>query len=206
MSALSPLPDVNINEMQEAWNLSRTGLKHRAKKLGIELLRPSNKATFWPAEYVELGHDVDRWIKSGKQLSEHPAVMAQSALSALSAQSTASAPSTALTVSTASTALTASTVSATPEIMLQLVTAINAISSAPAISNPVPMSQQLADIADKELALSGKEMAKLMGKKAMDRNRDKGRQPRPGFAIYPIDRKTKPNNKRLTTFWIVKRS
>ena len=196
MSTLSPLPDVNIKELEKAWDLSRTGLKGRAKALGIELLRPSIKATFWPAEYVEAGHDLDRWIKSGKRLSEHPAVLAVSAASTVSAPSAPSAEST---------LLTASTVSAPPALMLKLVTAITAISSAPAISNPVPMSQQLADIADKELALSGPEMAKLMGKKAMDRQRDKGRRPRPGFAIYPIHRKTKPENRKLSTFWIVKR-
>ena len=193
MSTLSPLPDVNIKELEKAWDLSRTGLKGRAKALGIELLRPSIKATFWPAEYVEAGHDLDRWIKSGKRLSEHPAVLA------VSTASTVSAPSA------ESTLLTASTVSAPPALMLKLVTAITAISSAPAISNPVPMSQQLADIADKELPLSCKEMAKLLGKKAMYRQRDIGRQPRPGFAIYPIDRRTKPENQKLSTFWIVKR-
>ena len=196
MSTLSPLPDVNIKELEKAWDLSRTGLKGRAKALGIELLRPSIKATFWPAEYVEAGHDLDRWCKSGKRLSEHPAVLA---VSAESTASTVSAPSA------ESTLLTASTVSAPPALMLKLVTAITAISSAPAISNPVPMSQQLADIADKELPLSCKEMAKLLGKKAMYRQRDKGRQPRPGFAIYPIDRRTKPENQKLSTFWIVKR-
>ena len=196
MSTLSPLPDVNIKELEKAWDLSRTGLKGRAKALGIELLRPSIKATFWPAEYVEAGHDLDRWIKSGKRLSEHPAVLA---VSTASTASTVSAPSA------ESTLLTASTVSAPPALMLKLVTAITAISSAPAISNPVPMSQQLADIADKELALSGKEMAKLMGKKVMDRKRDDGRRPRPGFEIHPIERRTKPENKRLTTFWMVRR-
>ena len=190
------MKDINIKELEKAWDLSRNGLKARAKALGIKLLRPSPKATFWPSEYVEAGHDLDRWIKSGKRLSEHPAVLAVSAASTVSAPSAPSAEST---------LLTASTVSAPPALMLKLVTAITAISSAPAISNPVPLSQQLADIADKELPLSCKEMAKLLGKKAMYRQRDKGRQPRPGFAIYPIDRRTKPENQKLSTFWIVKR-
>ena len=181
---LTPLPDVNINELEQQWDLSRNGLKARAKALGVELKRPSTKATFWPAEYVELGQDLDRWIKSGKPLAEHPAV-----ISATGQQSELAVPAA----------------TAPPALMLKLVTAITAISSAPAISNPVPMSQQLADIADKELALSGPEMAKLMGKKAMDRKRDNGRRPRPGFEIHPIERRTKPENKRLTTFWMVRR-
>lgn len=181
---LTPLPDVNINELEQQWDLSRNGLKARAKALGVELKRPSTKATFWPAEYVELGQDLDRWIKSGKPLAEHPAVISATGQRSELAVPAATAP---------------------PELMLKLVNAITAISSAPAISNPVPMSQQLADIADKELALSGKEMAKLMGKKAMDVKRDKGRQPRPGFIIEPMHRKTKPENKRLTTFWMVRR-
>ena len=185
MTSLTTLPDVNINELQEAWNLSRNGLKARAKALGIELLRPSPKATFWPAQYVEAGHDLDRWIKSGKPLSEHPAVIA-------------------VTAQTAPLSLTS--VPATSEIMLQLVTAISAISKSPAVRDPLAVSQGLANAADNGLSLTGPEMAALLGKKAMDSKRDSGRQPRPGFIIEPMYRKTKSENKRLTTFWMVKRS
>ena len=76
------MKDINIKELEKAWDLSRTGLKARAKALGIELLRPSPKATFWPSEYVEAGHDLDRWIKSGKPLKEHPSVSAEPKASA----------------------------------------------------------------------------------------------------------------------------
>ena len=183
MTALPPLPDVNINELQTAWDLSRNGLKARAKALGVELLRPSPKATYWPAEYVEAGHDLDRWIKSGKTLSEHPAVISATAQTA---------------------PLSVPAAPAQSDTLLALVTAINAISHSPAVTDPLAVSQSLANAAENDLALTGQEMAELLGKKTMHA-RDDGSEPRPGYRISRVHHRTKAGNKKLSTFWVTSR-
>ena len=71
---------VNIRELEERWGITRNALKHRAKSLGVELLRPTTKSTFWPGEQLQNGEDLHRWISTGNELAMFPGVlMAQGA-------------------------------------------------------------------------------------------------------------------------------
>ena len=178
--------DINLVELEEMWELSRNAVKNRAKALGIKLRRPSHNVTTWPAEFIEAGQDLDRWIKDGNALADHPAV--------------SKAPTLAAVPSPAPLA----TVKAQASDLVALLEAVSSISESPAITDPLATAQGLAAASDNELALTSKEMADLLGRRSLSAS-DDGSSPRPGFTIHRIQHRTKKANKGLANFWIVTR-
>lgn len=182
----SAMRDINLLELEEMWGLSRNAVKNRAKALGIKLRRPSHNETTWPAEFLEAGQDLDRWIKDGNALSDHPAVSKVPALTA--------APS----------AAPLAAVKPQASDLVVLLEAVSDISKSPAITDPLATAQGLAAAADNELALTSKEMADLLGRRSLSPS-DDGSSPRPGFIIHRIQHRTKKANKGLSNFWTVAR-
>ena len=178
--------DINLLELEEMWELSRNAVKNRAKALGIKLRRPSHNVTTWPAEFLEAGQDLDRWIKDGNALADHPAV--------------SKAPTLAAVPSPAPLA----PVKAQASDLVTLLEAVQVISQSPAVSDPLAVAQGLRAAADNELTLTGQEMATLLGKKSMH-TKDDGSEPRPGYMIKRVHHRTRKANKSLTTFWEVAR-
>lgn len=176
---LAQMPDVNINDLEKEWGLSRNGIKNRAKALGVQLLRPSHHETCWPAEYLEAGRDLDRWVKSGKPLAEHPGIRAEASVTPVAPSPQASD-------------------------LVALLEAVKVISQSPAVADPLAVAQGLRAAVDNELTLTGPEMATLLGKKSMH-TKDDGSEPRPGYVIQRVHHRTRKTNKSKTTFWQVRR-
>lgn len=69
------LPGVPLRELEHRWNLSRNGLKARARALGVELERVSSTLTLWPAEFVDLGNQLDAHLKAGQPMGTFPGIV-----------------------------------------------------------------------------------------------------------------------------------
>ena len=176
---------MNINDLEKEWGLSRNGIKNRAKALGVQLLRPSHHETCWPAEYLEAGRDLDRWVKSGKPLADYPAVAAVPSLAAVPS------PAPLATVQDQASDLVA------------LLEAVSSISS-PKLLDPLRTAQGLRAAFENELSLTSDEMASLLGRSRLTPD-DDGMSPRPGFVIHRSEHPKKKTHKRKAVFWTVTR-
>ena len=67
--------DITLSELEQRWELSRNGVRNRAKALRIKTLHPTAKTSFWPGEYLELGDELDAWLKQGNDLKLFPYIL-----------------------------------------------------------------------------------------------------------------------------------
>lgn len=72
MTAEIQPPDRSLKELELEWQLSRNGLKSRARALGVPLKRLTNTLTVWPGEYIDLGNQLNDHIKAGKPMQLFP--------------------------------------------------------------------------------------------------------------------------------------
>lgn len=54
-----------LQQCRERWGISGSGVKARAKLLGVKLKQTSSNCSVWPAEYVELGDLYHQHLKDG---------------------------------------------------------------------------------------------------------------------------------------------
>jgi hypothetical protein len=64
-----PEKGIPIRDLEKEWNLSRNGLKGRAKFLGVKFIRVSSTNSLWPYEKVPLGQKLHEHLKSGKDMN-----------------------------------------------------------------------------------------------------------------------------------------
>ena len=175
-------PDVSIRELEEKWNLSRNGLKARAKALGVELIRVSSTLTTWPGDFIELGDRLHEHISNGQPMGTFAGLAPVSDRSVPSRQQQ----STAITASS-ETALTA---------LAQAITA--STQTALPAPDPLALARRLADAAALGVPLTNSEMAQVLGRASIGPKQD-GTSPRPGFTIHRQEHNGTP-------FWSVERA
>jgi hypothetical protein len=135
------MPGVPLRELEQRWNLSRNGLKARARALGVELQRVSSTLTLWPGEYVDLGDQLDAHLKAGHPMGTFPGLAPAASGTAISKTAPAA---DALAVAIAQ-AFAASTVSLPGN----------------ALADPLRRARALAEAADNALVLASDELAAL---------------------------------------------
>lgn len=148
------LPGVPLPDLERRWQLSRNGLKARARALGVALERVSSTCTLWPGDFVELGDRLDEHLKAGKPLATFPG-LAPSAKQADNAGSAISKPA------------------AKDQAELLAAIAQAAALSLPgsAAADPLRRARALAEAADNALVITGAELAAL-GVAGIDRFAD----------------------------------
>ena len=171
---------VNIRELEERWGITRNALKHRAKSLGVELLRPTTKSTFWPGEQLQNGEDLNTWIARGNELAMFPGVlMAQGAKT------------TSLSVVRPKNPVTDDR-----DMSLLTTTMVSLVQNQQATSR----WDEIEIAADKGRPYRTADMAKLIGRKGLEKG-DDGWSPFPGYVLERIEHFAKPDQKKATIYW-----
>ena len=171
---------VNIRELEERWGITRNALKHRAKSLGVELLRPTTKSTFWPGEQLQNGEDLHRWISTGNELAMFPGVlMAQGA-------------------NTTSLRVVRPKNPVTDDRDMSLLT--TAMVSLVQNQETTTKWDEIEIAADKGRPYETADMAKLVGRKGL-KKADDGWSPFPGYVLERIEHFAKPEHTKATIYW-----
>ena len=69
--------DVRMNDLLQQWGITKNGLKTRAERLGVTLIRPNNRETYWPVEHLELGHQYQEHQLKGGTYGDFPPLVAK---------------------------------------------------------------------------------------------------------------------------------
>lgn len=73
MTASDATPaDVSIRDLEARWDISRNGLKARARALGVELRRVSSTLTVWPGDFLDLGERLHEHLAQGQPMGTFP--------------------------------------------------------------------------------------------------------------------------------------
>ena len=171
---------VNIRELEERWGITRNALKHRAKSLGVELLRPTTKSTFWPGEQLQNGEDLHQWISTGNELAMFPGVLMAQGANTTSLRVVR--PKNPVTDDRDMSLLTTAMVSLVQN--QQTTTKWDEIEAAAENSRPY----------------TGPQMAKLLGRKRLEKS-DDGLSPMPGYVLERIEHFGREGQKKPTPYW-----
>jgi len=57
--------ELTLPQVADRWGISKSGVKVRAKLLGVKLNQISSTCSVWPAEYLDLGDQYHRHIQAG---------------------------------------------------------------------------------------------------------------------------------------------
>lgn len=68
-------PDIALKDLEERWGVARNTLKNWANKLKIEIKNPTPRSAFWPGEYIDLGDQLNVWMKAGNELAAFPYIL-----------------------------------------------------------------------------------------------------------------------------------
>ena len=82
---MGTLLEPTLTQCRERWGISSSGVKARAKLLGVKLKQTSSTSSVWPAEYLELGDLYHQHLKDGGTKNDwegplNPAVTAGTAV------------------------------------------------------------------------------------------------------------------------------
>ena len=171
---------VNIRELEERWGITRNALKHRAKSLGVELLRPTTKSTFWPGEQLQNGEDLNTWIASVNELAMFPGVLMASGAQTSSLRVVR--PKSAVTDDRDMSLLTTAMVS-----LVQNQQATNSW-------------DEIEAAAENNRPYKGPAMAKLIGRKRLEAS-DDGLSPFPGYVLKRVEHYGREGQKKPTPYW-----
>ena len=59
------IPSVHVRDVAKRWDCHRNTVSNRAKLLKINLERSGYHDVYWPGEYLDLGDQMNAWVKSG---------------------------------------------------------------------------------------------------------------------------------------------
>ena len=68
-------PDIALKDLEERWGVARNTLKNWANKLRIEIKNPTPRSAFWPGEFIDLGDQLNDWMKAGNELAAFPYIL-----------------------------------------------------------------------------------------------------------------------------------
>ena len=68
-------PDIALKDLEERWGVARNTLKNWANKLKIEIKNPTPRSAFWPGEFIDLGDQLNDWMKAGNELAAFPYIL-----------------------------------------------------------------------------------------------------------------------------------
>ena len=59
------IPSVHVRDLVKRWDCHRNTINNRAKLLNIDLEKTSYHDAYWPGEYLDLGDQLNAWVKAG---------------------------------------------------------------------------------------------------------------------------------------------
>ena len=65
-------PDIALKDLEERWGVARNTLKNWANKLKIRDQEPHPQISLWPGEFIDLGDQLNDWMKAGNELADLP--------------------------------------------------------------------------------------------------------------------------------------
>ena len=68
-------PDIALKDLEERWGVARNTLKNWADKLGVDIKRPTPRSAYWPGQFIDLGDQLNDWMKAGNELAAFPYIL-----------------------------------------------------------------------------------------------------------------------------------
>ena len=182
VDTINALPDLTLPQCCERWGVSsRNSIKARAKALGVQLVPVSSTCTIWPGEHVELGDQLNEYLKNRGKLAEFPHKLTAPTDST---GDTDTRPLTAPAAGSDNRRQAALTAPAAGSEALAAFAGLLATMQRPPVVEPLAVPRALAEAADAGHWLSTTELAMVLGvhRSTVGRWVD-GDSPRPGYQL-----------------------